>query len=329
MVRRTGFTLVELLVVIAIIGVMVGLLLPAVQAAREAARRMSCSNNLKQLGLAHHNYHDTYNRFTYREKGVGADGRLSGKLGLLPFIEQAPLSDQVVAGRQVNAGQPWVWGAPVQLEQARRAEIPTFNCPSNTRHLDTGDVIGKHAYHFCAGDSVVVNAVNVRGIFGQRSDVGMRDIIDGTSNTIMMSERRFSIRDNDIARTWTGANHNTPALCAAQFNTVTRMYVGTHQNWSGRRWIDGGAAFSAFNTCIPPNGPQCAHNNHDAQNGYYTASSNHPGGVHVLLADGAVKFISESINAGNQGATASGNASNYGVWGSLGSKSGGETLPEI
>ncbi len=329
MVRRTGFTLVELLVVIAIIGVMVGLLLPAVQAAREAARRMSCSNNLKQLGLAHHNYHDTYNRFTYREKGAGNYTRLSGKVGLLPFIEQAPLYDQVVAGLQVNAAQPWSWGTPAELEQARRAEIATFNCPSNTRHMST-DVNGKHAYHFCAGDSVTVNAVNVRGIFGRGDgQIGMRDVLDGTSNTIMMSERRFSNRGNDVARTWVGANHTTPAECAAQFNVATRMYVGDHRDWSGRRWNDGGGGFSAFNTCLPPNGPQCAHNNHDAQNGYYTASSNHPGGVHVLLADGAIKFISESIDTGNQGAGASGNASNYGVWGALGSKSGGETLPQF
>jgi len=97
-VRRNGFTLVELLVVIAIIGVMVGLLLPAVQSARESARRMSCGNNLKQLGLAFHNYHDTYKVFPAGLTGTNSGalsngGRLSPFVGLLPFIEQQPLMD--------------------------------------------------------------------------------------------------------------------------------------------------------------------------------------------------------------------------------------------
>ncbi len=327
--KSAGFTLIELLVVIAIIAILVALLLPAVQQAREAARRSSCKNNLKQLGLALHNYHDTHNVFPYREMGSGTVSRLSGKVNLLPFLEQPALFDLISAGLQELPAQPWSWGAPPSLDQARRAELSVFNCPSNPPHPDTGDVIGKHAYHFCAGDSVTVNTNNPRGIFGRGSRVNMRDILDGTSNTIMMGERRFHVRGNDVARTWIGTNVTTPAECAANFDFATGMYVGEHRNWSGRRWNDGGAGFSAFNTCLPPNAPQCAHANHDAQNGYYTASSNHKGGAQVLLADGAVRFISENINTGNQGLPASGDFSPYGVWGSLGSRAGGETIGEF
>jgi len=109
--RRQGFTLVELLVVIAIIGILVALLLPAIQAAREAARRSECTNNLKQLGLALHNYHDTHRTFPYRQGGPGSSGnRLSGMVGLLPFMEQATLFDQIETGDSSGyVPRPWSW----------------------------------------------------------------------------------------------------------------------------------------------------------------------------------------------------------------------------
>lgn len=327
---RMGFTLIELLVVIAIIAILVALLLPAVQQAREAARRSSCKNNLKQLGLALHNYHDTHSVFPYREMNAGAASRLSGKVGMLPFLEQPALFDQIQAGLAVRTAQPWDWGTPTELEQARRAELSVFHCPSSPPHVNTGDIIGKHCYHFSAGDSVTVNTTNPRGIFGQRSRTNMRDILDGTSNTIMMAERKLPYSGLDIARIWTGANNTTPAECAANFNFTTNQYIGTSNDWTGRRWQDGGAAFSAVNMCLPPNAPQCAHNSHDAQNGYYSASSYHKGGVQVLMADGAVRFVSENINTGDQGATAvASGASAYGVWGALGSKDGGEVIGEF
>jgi len=207
--------------------------------------------------------------------------------------------------------------------------IPGLLCPSSPKHSST-DAIGKHSYHFCGGDSHNVNTSNPRGLFGYRSSVGFQDILDGTSNTIAMAERRFPVKSNDVGRTArNGGNHTIPNDCAAEFNGTTGKYTGSHADWSGRRWPDGGAGFSAVNTCLPPNGPQCAHNNHDAQNGFYTVSSFHPGGALVVLADGAVRFVTESIHAGNQGlASPSSGESRYGVWGALGSKDGGETPDE-
>jgi len=316
-----AFTLVELLVVIAIIGVLVALLLPAVQAAREAARRSSCSNNLKQLGLALHNHHDTYGKFPSRE-GVksGGYGRLGGLLDILPFIEQGNAYDNIFATTPLTS-TPWSGYAPFLIE------IDAFICPSSPDHM-VSETLGNHSYHFCAGDSYITNTTKPRGVFGRNSFLGMKDITDGTSNTLAMAERAFPQRSKDIYHTSTGTNHTIPADCSATYAAGTKEYSTGASSWSGRRWNDGGAGFSAVNTIIPPNGPQCAHNNHDAQNGFYTVSSAHPGGAMTVFADASVHFIAETISAGNQGADAGSisGVSPFGVWGALGSKSGSEVV---
>ncbi len=327
---RRAFTLIELLVVIAIIAILIALLLPAVQQAREAARRSSCKSNLKQFGIALHNYHDTFGALPYRSGGPATAGnRLSGMVSLLPYIEQANVFEAIYAGDN-SGGVPVPWGWDTDsgaIPNPYTTEITVLNCPSNPAHSST-DSVGKHAYHFSAGDSWNVNSSNPRGLFGLGSSVKFRDVTDGTSNTIAMTERRFPVNSNDVGRTARdGGNHTVPNDCAAEFNAATGQYVGSHADWSGRRWPDGGGGFSAVNTCLPPNGPQCAHNNHDAQNGFYTASSFHTGGVQVVMTDGAVRFISENIDAGNQGtASPTSGVSPYGVWGALGSKAGGEVL---
>jgi len=334
--RIRGFTLVELLVVIAIIGVMVGLLLPAVQAAREAARRMACTNNFKQFGLGLHNYHDTFKVLPPRQGGsqtgtVNNGSRLNGLVGLLPFIEQAPLYDSIAGPLTIGATTyppmgpvPWTGGYTPWL-----AQVPMFICPSEAMHRSS-DAIGKHSYKFCSGDSLNVNTALPRGVFGYYSRVGFKDILDGTSNTIFMSERAFPMSGTDINNTGTGPNLSLPTECNAQFDRVTLLYATGNQDWSGRRWCDGGGGFAGFNTILPPNSPSCAHNNHDAQNGFYSASSRHPGGVHILLADGATRFVSDSIDTGNQAVNANvtGGASPYGIWGRLGTRAAGETIGE-
>ncbi|WP_166823418.1 DUF1559 domain-containing protein [Thalassoroseus pseudoceratinae] len=317
---RRGFTLIELLVVIAIIAILIALLLPAVQQAREAARRTQCKNNLKQLGLALHNHHDVHGNFPSRQGSpAGTHSRLSGMLDLLPFLEQNNLFDDIFA---TNPPEPWNGSfAPWQNE------IPALLCPSSPEH-PAGGAIGDHNYHFCSGDSHVTNTANPRGVFGDDSYLAMRDVTDGTTNTIAMGERAFPRAGKDINYTAVGSNHTVPADCAATYDTTTRQYTGTAHTWSGRRWNDGGAGFSAINTCLPPNSPQCAHNNHDAQNGYYTASSEHAGGVQVVMVDGSVQFVSENIDAGNQGASSSGlsGVSPYGVWGAMGTRNGSEVV---
>src|SRR3990172_5889662 len=206
--RRPGFTLVELLVVIAIIGILIALLLPAVQAAREAARRSQCTNNLKQLGLALHNYHGTYNKFVSLMQGTSADagcannqtgtvssrGWLSGFVPLLPYMEQQPLYDQWTSQQGIYPP----WGPPMNPGcfgdyAPSRAQVPTLLCPSDGGAGDKAATDpGRTNFVFCTGDGLTGELGSVpadpRGIFGYASFITIAEILDGTSNTIAMSE---------------------------------------------------------------------------------------------------------------------------------------------
>jgi prepilin-type N-terminal cleavage/methylation domain-containing protein len=200
--RPVGFTLVELLVVIAIIGVLVALLLPAVQAAREAARRSQCSNALKQFGLALHQYADVNKRFPARRGGsVGAttaDGnqrRLSAFIPLLPFLEQKPLFDQIAgggtfAGTTYPPGGPNAWnGAYPPFQQ----QVQLLICPSDKVPAAV-NTSARNSFAFSLGDTIVSQNANdrlMRGVFGSQLCKGFQDITDGTSNTIAMSERTW------------------------------------------------------------------------------------------------------------------------------------------
>lgn len=334
---RQGFTLVELLVVIAIIGILVGLLLPAVQAAREAARRMSCSNNLKQLGLAMHNYHDTYNMLPYGQRSDWdsiSGKRHSGFVGMLPFMEQQPLFNQISADGFMPV--PWDGGYQPFL-----TEIPNFRCPSD-RERQGG--IGKTNYMFSRGDSAWDHndwAGNgnrgLRGMFtGASRQFGFKDVTDGLSNTLAMSERTLGQAGQNVLDGGTvlnlGSNFrdNNPSECLAQVGPGKR-YLGTALgHWAGLRWTDGAPAFTGCTTVLGPNTASCTQNAWDGEDGIYEPMSRHPAGVHGLMGDGAVRFITETIDTGNRAlpppdAPGQPNSfSPYGVWGALGSKSGGE-----
>ncbi|MEW4527640.1 DUF1559 domain-containing protein [Maioricimonas sp. JC845] len=335
--RRRGFTLIELLVVIAIIAILIALLLPAVQQAREAARRSQCKNNLKQLGLALHNYHDTYGVFPYRQGGTNESthnwSRQSGFVGLLPYIDQAPLFNQisselVVGGTTYPPMGPNTWNGNYPPWQQT---IPVLLCPSETRHVEI-DTIGDTTYGFVAGDTYRTNTSNPRGLFGWQSSTRFSDILDGSSNTIAMAEMKFPTGSGDIGHTAVGSNFTIPTDCLATYNPSTRQYIVSANGWKGRRWPDGGAGSTAVTTTLPPNSPSCAHNNHDAQEGFYSAGSAHVGGCHVLMGDGSVQFISENIDTGDLSVDAvnvTGGVSPYGVWGSLGSKAGGEVISDF
>ena len=191
---RSGFTLIELLVVIAIIAILIALLLPAVQQAREAARRSQCRNSLKQLGLALQNYHDTYIFFPSGLTGTTAGtanngGRLSLFVGLLPYIDQAPLS-KIILGQPQQGDVPWnatAWWS---------RNIAGLMCPSDSL-ITSGQ--GKNSYVSNHGDRTTSlednSPANFRGIFGGRTPVGIRDLKDGTSNTIALSETKRSPAD--------------------------------------------------------------------------------------------------------------------------------------
>jgi prepilin-type N-terminal cleavage/methylation domain-containing protein/prepilin-type processing-associated H-X9-DG protein len=356
---RPGFTLIELLVVIAIIAILIALLLPAVQQAREAARRSQCKNNLHQWGLALHNYHDTYGVFVHRQGGTNGVSTNSnrdeagGFIGLLPYVDQAPLYNQISSGGTFNTsmGAEYYQGfgpSPTCCSGREgryppwRVQIPPMQCPSSQARR--GNVFGYTNYGFSMGDSSFdTRGGAMRGMFGWRSSVRIADVTDGTSNTAMMGEFATGTDNREVRGLGIANNQgdqvlDSPITCLATANQQEpgRYNAGvTTISARGERWCSGYPAHTAFNTILPPNSPACTTGPSFWENqarGQYPATSRHEGGVHVLLADGAVRFISENIDAGNSAlpdARTLGGRSPYGVWGALGSITGGESIGEF
>lgn len=353
---RCAFTLVELLVVIAIIGVMVGLLLPAVQAAREAARRMQCGNNLKQIGLALHNYHDTYSRFPFlrggRNNPANRCGDYHGFVSLLAFFEQGPRFDLAQGSLPMN---PYDNNAPVWHGILTTLVCPSATPSANARYTN----LPLRSYHFSMGTTVINNYTQrTNGMFGYgapgatmangcRGTDGHKrfsDIIDGTSNTVAVSEKGHgdgglagavnatttprTVRGLAVYNFTTAALQDNPVLCLA--TAVNKRYIaGTVSGTfpASELWPFGHPHWAGFNTILPPNGPSCYQGalNPSNASGLFSVSSQHPGGVNVCMADGSTHFVSESIDCGNFGALPT---RNYGVWGALGTINGTEVVGE-
>jgi prepilin-type N-terminal cleavage/methylation domain-containing protein len=342
---RLAFTLIELLVVIAIIAILVGLLLPAVQKVRDAAARMSCQNNLKQLGVALHSYHDVRDGFPKLNEGNGGtrstspqgnEGRNTGLMNILPYMEQQGIYDQL--------NQSYTGTTPTTLPfgPIRSTSYPpylvkfsAFVCPSNPAHAQIwGITWGPRSYAASVGDSIVNNysLQNSRGAFGL-APTRIADITDGTSNTLLLVERAFGTSANRstkgyFANNVTGLN-TSPVTClntASQGLYLTSQSVMTDRP-VGVQWFEGYPAFSGVTTVLPPNSPSCAADNWGDTWGVFSASSYHSGGVNVVLGDASVRFVSNSVDCGNtSSAEVTSGPSPYGVWGAMGTKNGGEVV---
>ena len=323
---RAGFTLVELLVVIAIIGILIALLLPAVQAAREAARRSQCVNNLKQVGLAFHNYHDvhkTFPRWTYQLhfNNTGADGSNTWWTGftamtmILPFVEQGSIYDRI--DWQVRPATD-----PNNL-MFRSAPISAYKCPSDSAYLDV-NYPAYCNYHVCGGTCWINSALQYEnGMFRRDRETAIYQIRDGTTNTILASEctlgdgtgSKFS--PGDIVYRVTGrpaAWNPTQADMDAWGPTCVAGMTGSVMSSVGYRyWEPTVSALSAFSAIAPPNWryPNCSDSQWSTGYTFLGSRSRHPGGSNHSLGDASVRFISETIDYTtyqNLGARDDGNA---------------------
>ena len=333
---RNAFTLVELLVVIAIIGILISLLLPAVQAAREAARRTGCINNLKQFGMALHNYADTHGRFP----GLGSTPQTSFSIHarVLPYIEQESLSESMDLDQALMLGGGGSASVSPAQVTAAQTVVSMFLCPSESQNPrfsslltfsgSSGGTSGGTSYAVCSGsgtDTYYDLRYSSDGIFWNESAVAFRDIRDGTSCTMMASEmllgsdsdttcsipqypgRQMASMCNSFTK-----NTNGPGLVGVS-NPVLEDIVAGADFWRGIRgaaWIWGRESVTTFSAYMCPN--TSVADMAAKGTGFFAARSNHPGGVNTLFVDGSIHFIDDDISSA--------------AWRALSTRAGGEVI---
>lgn len=345
---KRGFTLVELLVVIAIIGILIAILLPAVQAAREAARRAQCTNNQKQLGLALHNFHDSYGEFPVGSpnktcpgyEDIGAWQYRWGPLAMLtPYMEQFNVY------RSLNLDVPLYGhgGAPQRgpgfgvhpsNHEAVTQEISFFYCPSDRQEkvVPADSELAYAATNFmaCWGRGAPTDAGtavfdDADGIFNSARAVRFADITDGTSNTAAFSESLLPdpgmpssgivlARHNKDLVTVGDRSGGDPHLTAVWCTRYGEPVASRSRR--GSRWMDGFVLYTAYYHWWEPNSsiPDCA-KWAPLRSLWQMARSHHPGGVNVAMADGSVRFVRETVELS--------------TWRALGSRNGGELPGEL
>jgi prepilin-type N-terminal cleavage/methylation domain-containing protein/prepilin-type processing-associated H-X9-DG protein len=318
--HRRGFTLIELLVVIAIIAVLIALLLPAVQAAREAARRSQCVNNLKQLGLALHNYHDVNGSFPIGNAlnvATGSSTNLSQQARLLPFMEGTNIANSINFNLKSSAPDN---------ATALVTSVATFLCPSDAQNQLPAGQAGIN-YRVNYGTSIVnaygaqdTAAVNTtmpppNGLFFLDSRIGIADVLDGTSNTAAMSEHVKGDFSNaistEISDTYEPGTHPTSADAAlADCQAVNILDLSKQGNSNaGSPWMSDGHTSTRYYHAFVPNSRGCMF---PPQRISTTANSRHPGGVNVTMADGSVRFFKSTISLA--------------TWRAIGTRNGGEVI---
>jgi prepilin-type N-terminal cleavage/methylation domain-containing protein/prepilin-type processing-associated H-X9-DG protein len=351
--HRSGFTLIELLVVIAIIAVLIALLLPAVQAAREAARRSQCVNNLKQIGLALHNYHDVNGAFPMGSgSGVQSLGIYNSKhnwsihAAMLPQMEQTPIYNAINFNMGTDTGTSLAY---VTNSTVLTTQIKSFLCPSDPNATSvevTGLATANNCYFGCIGDTTdtlqgnavgapSLASVQYTGLFAFQQSKRVSNLLDGTSNTVAFAESTVGSASAAPGQKLIGLNSVTSIPAAAlQLNAfsnpagVQSGIAACNAAWTsgtgfnidkqrGDSWAIGGMAMTLFNTVVPPNGSSsewayCGSNNSGTMANFSNSDSYHSGGVNVLMADGHVQFIKNSVSLS--------------TWWALGTVAGGEVI---
>ncbi len=335
--KRRAFTLIELLVVIAIIAVLIALLLPAVQSAREAARRTQCVNNLKQIGLALHNYHSANGTFPMGcSSGMWSGiGIYNVKQNLSPHAQMLPFLEQTQIYNAINFN----WGCEdstsvlcyVINSTGTNAQINAFVCPSDPRGgmPDHNGTRNTNNYYGCVGTTmnfplIANNSLNIpsinwptTGLFTYQQSYRISSVTDGTSNTIAFAEscvgnQSLTKRQKLIGLNSVGALSNSlmanaemnPQLALAGVQACNQAWTsgtGNVDKQRGENWAHGCMAMTLFNTIVTPNQyndewTHCSSIGSTALAALSNSDSYHPGGVNVLMADGHVKFIKDSIS---------------------------------
>ncbi len=342
--RIRGFTLIELLVVIAIIAVLISLLLPAVQSAREAARRAQCVNNLKQIGLAMHNYHQTYDAFPMAvsasnnpQNGYIAWTGWSAHSMMLPYLEQSSLFNAINFDFDPTTGATYVTNTTVLYSY-----VAGFLCPSDPGSGPNSGGAFSNNYYGSIGTTTLTSNPDSTGVMASQRSYRISAITDGTSNTVGFGESLVGSAVTSGARQYPGngvvgvstgfaaldATSNVPMLmatlqaCNAMWaaGATTGTNIADNNGWF---WSEGAEAITLINTIAPPSSTQypwnscrygcggCPDYASDHSN-IAKVSSNHPGGANVLFCDGSVKFIKSSISLA--------------TWWALGTRSNGEVI---
>ena len=314
---KAAFTLVELLVVIAVIGVLLALLLPAVQEAREAARRTTCANNLKQIGLALQNHHATHDRLP-PGRGAPLPAIFSAHAYLMPYLEEGSVFQAIdfkSAPTTFSVGPTTVYDGTVNLPAAESV-ASSLVCPSDpVRGRVPGLTFGGTSYVASAGSGTVAygSLTNADGVFFLGSKIRWADVTDGTSHTAAFSERLLGNGQAAAASPpspislymleLSGGSDTSDAACAS-------LSSGSWYAERGAKWITGNYGNTLYNHYYTPNAEQWDCMNMQQQKARTAARSNHRGVVGLLLCDGSARFVANEVSPT--------------VWLALGTRAGGE-----